>query len=117
MRGRIEFRCPTCRRYFARPRAEAGKRFTCSCREKLRVPRRLGRSPLLCRSLTDRAAMLTVYGGGGAILGFCLAVVFEGLLVAPLFMLAGLIVGGLGGEPVVNFMGRTIRQALEREGD
>src|SRR3954470_20689765 len=115
----IQFRCWFCNKRYAVAEARVGERLTCSCSRLLRVPRRSGGN---CRVKTagDWAAETVVYGGGGALLGFGLAVFllsrlggFGGgrtgwTLVAGLTLL-GLLVGLFGGERGVVWVGRMIR--------
>jgi hypothetical protein len=92
----------------------------CSCKNTLRVPRRSGGN---CRvkTLVDRLVEAVVCGGGGALLGFCLAILIlsqlRGLLlfrrtwtfVVGLTAL-GFVAGLLGGERGVFWLGRMIRE-------
>jgi hypothetical protein len=118
----ITFRCWYCGRRYAVGENRIGERLACGCNHELRVPKRSGGRCQVRRPL-DWVVESVVYGGGGALLGFGLAL----LIVArfPLFRLggrwetvAGLTVSGflfglLGGERGINWVGRLIRQREE----
>jgi hypothetical protein len=115
----IQFRCWYCNRRYAVPEKRTGERLTCSCERLVRVPKRSGGN---CRvkTLVDWLIEAVLYGGGGALLGFGLALLlvsqafglcpleFAGVLVAVL-TLAGFLLGLLGGERGINWVGRMIR--------
>jgi hypothetical protein len=117
----ILFRCPSCGKRYARPEDQVGAKFTCTCREKLRVPKRSGESARH-RSLGDWCIEFAVYGTGGGILGLLLGLLLIGrahfvrytwpLLVG--LPLLGFLAGGLGGEAGINWIGRMIRNREQR---
>jgi hypothetical protein len=115
----IQFRCWYCHRRYSVPEQRIGQEITCSCQRRLRVPRKSGGA---CRIKTalDWVIEIVVYGGGGALLGFGLAVLVVSqvgrrmlflditwFLVLP--TLIGFLVGALGGERGINWIGRLIR--------
>jgi hypothetical protein len=118
----IQFRCWYCNRLHGRPEAKAGETFRCACECLLRVPRQSGGK---CRVYTfvDWLVEGVVYGGGGALLGFGLALVIlaklmrgvtfttwaaeAGFLVG--LTLMGFVAGLFLGERGVNWVGRKIR--------
>ncbi len=117
----IPFRCWYCNRRHAKPEQQVGQRFTCSCQRRLRVPKRSGGNCRV-RAAVDWLVEALVYGGGGALLGFGLAVVILsqvrgfgtvelGWTLVPGLTLAGFLVGLLGGERGINWVGRLIRQS------
>jgi hypothetical protein len=118
----IHFRCWYCNKSYAVSEERAGERMTCTCKQRLRVPRRSGQSSR-ARTLADWGIELLVYGGGGALLGFLLAVVilsrvviivrYSWVLVAGLTLL-GFLAGVLGGERGVNWIGSLIRRREQR---
>jgi hypothetical protein len=119
----IEFRCWYCHRRHALAATHVREVKPCSCGRLFRVPtRRGGRSRY--RSLNDRLAETVIYGGGGALLGFLLALVClsdwrislqgEGQGVVPTFTIIGLILGVVAGERGVNWIGRMIRDLMGR---
>jgi hypothetical protein len=117
----IQFRCSACGKRYARPEAQIGETFICTCKERLRVPKRSGASAR-CRTLGDLCIEFAVYGTGGGILGFLLGVVIVShiffvrgrwVLVVGLTV-AGFLVGGLGGEAGINWIGRMIRDREQR---
>jgi hypothetical protein len=132
----IEFRCWYCNRRHMAPKSRIGERITCACQYPLRVPARNGGA---CRIKTgvDRFLEAAVYGGGGGLIGFCLGVLVLGiggdllrlypfglpiprdwqltgflvLLWATLAVptLIGALIGLLGGERGINWIGRLWR--------
>jgi hypothetical protein len=118
----IEFRCWYCNRRYHRPREQVGKTIKCSCDNLLRVPRRNGGN---CRvkAAVDWLVEGIVYGGGGGLLGFCSSLLVlrsmprhmghtlfqDGVLVIPLLTLVGFLIGLLGGERGMNWVGQMIR--------
>src|SRR5436190_16577221 len=110
----IQFRCWKCHRKYAKAAAAAGERFICTCENILRVPKRSGGN---CRvkTMTDRLVEAFVCGGGGALLGFGLAVVIMSRLpVRSAFVIAAMtIAGGLAGflcgERAIDWIGKLIR--------
>jgi len=124
---RIDFRCWYCGRRYVVAAGRVGERLRCGCGHPVRVPRRSGRSSR-ARTANDWLIEFVVYGGGGALLGLGLALVLVsefgvvsfGLRFAStrwtivvLTVLGGL-VGGLGGERGINWIGRLIRGWEER---
>ena len=62
-----------------------------------------------------------IYGFGGAVLGFLLGLLMlravrgtSGVLMVAGLTVAGFLLGGFGGEPAVNWVGRMIREREER---
>lgn len=116
----ISFRCWYCRRGYVVADDRRGTRRECGCGRRLRVPARSGGDSRV-RSALDWLIEVVVYGGGGALLGFGLALVL--IAAAPPFVLGwrrrvaviggltllGLLVGTFGGEAGVNWIGRMIR--------
>ena len=116
----IQFRCWFCNKFYAVPDPRAGERLTCSCKRRLRVPRRSGGSSR-ARTPIDWLVESLVYGGGGALLGLGLGLLIvtevwlprsRGAVLAACTAL-GLLTGLLGGERGVMWIGRIIRS---REG-
>jgi hypothetical protein len=114
----IQFRCWYCNKHFSRPEASVGQQFTCACNQRVRVPRAsFGNSR--AKTLADWAIEALVYGGGGALLGFALALllvvalgrVFRtvAFVVVPVLTLVGFLIGLFGGERGINWLGRMIR--------
>jgi hypothetical protein len=117
----INFRCWYCNRRYTKTEDRIGEQLTCSCERRLRVPARDGGNCRV-RSLADWLVEAAVYGGGGALLGFGLAVLllrwvyvgsamwlwYEWSLIAGL-VLVGFLAGLFGGEAGVNWVGRMIR--------
>lgn len=121
---RIHYRCWYCNRGYAAEPARVGEVRACACGQRLRVPRRSGGSSR-ARTAVDWLVEGLVYGTGGAALGFGLAVGVAGqFLVVPVpgarrTLIAGLTVAGFlaglfGGEPAVNWLGRTLRDRADR---
>jgi hypothetical protein len=117
----ILFRCWYCGKRYARPEEQVGVKFVCTCKQRLRVPKRSGGNARW-RTLGDVLIEFAVYGTGGGILGFLLGVVIVSrlyfvrqrwLLVVGL-TLAGFLAGGFGGEAGVNWIGRMIREREQR---
>jgi len=116
----IGFRCWYCSRLIRVEVAAAGEVRRCGCGSRFRVPAGDGGDSRY-RTLTDRLVELVVYGGGGALLGFGLAL----LLLRFVFiatrnfwlssqimlacMLIGLLAGALLGEAGVTMVGGWIR--------
>ena len=138
----IEFRCWYCNRRYSMPERRVGERIICACQYALRVPKRGGGA---CRIKTpvDRLVETVVYGGGGGLLGFGLALLLlsfgGGYLLLVLyrslpvprewrvvglaalfpavfaaFTLIGFLIGLLGGERGINWIGRIIRRTEDR---
>ncbi len=119
----IRFRCWKCHRKHAKLDEKIGKTFTCSCESLLRIPKRDDGN---CRvkTIADRVVEAVVCGGGGALLGFCLALFIvsrsffrdyytTAYLISGLTIGCGLI-GFLAGERGIDWIGERIR---ERERD
>jgi hypothetical protein len=119
----VEFRCWYCNRKHSMPQRKVGKQFRCSCSNELRVPRYSG-GKCRVKSLADWAIEAAVYGGGGALLGLGLALLILAGLLRFLFIqsttvawivllplpLLGFLLGLLGGERAINWIGRLIRR-------
>jgi hypothetical protein len=116
----IRFRCWYCNRWYAKAREQIGQRFTCNCKHTLKVPKRNGGS---CRYRTpvDWLVQWLVCGGGGAFLGFLLALFLITQSPGRLFSnrmwmllaglpLAGLLIGLFGGERGIDWIGDRIRE-------
>jgi hypothetical protein len=115
----IEFRCWYCNKRYVKREERFGERFTCSCEHLLRVPKRSGGN---CRVKTpvDWLVETVVYGGGGAAVGFGLAVLIigrlrmvyfsESAMLIPALTLAGFVAGLVGGERGMELIGRMIRE-------
>lgn len=117
----IDFRCWYCNRRYAVPEKRIGQQIACTCQRRLRVPRRSGGSSRV-RSLADWCVEILVYGGGGGLLGFFVAIATvprisvrseNWILIAGLTV-AGFLVGALGGERGINWIGRRLRGWEER---
>jgi hypothetical protein len=117
----VEFRCWYCNRKHQMPQQRVGERFLCACDRPLRVPRYSG-GRCRIRSLADWLVEAVAYGGGGALLGLGLALVLLSLLpryipivddwlwIPPVVLpLAGFLLGLLGGERGIGWIGRMIR--------
>src|SRR5262249_50250058 len=112
----IQFRCWYCNKRYAVPEQRVGERITCTCSYLLRVPKRSGG---ICRikTLTDWIIETVLYGGGGALLGFGLAVLILsqlrlmrlGWMLILVCTAAGFLLGSLGGERGIEWIGRIIR--------
>ena len=113
----ISFRCCSCGKHFTLADNRIGELLTCSCDQHLRVPRVSGGNARY-RTWGDLFIELFVYGGGGAVLGFGLGVLLASqvwpgvrkmwVIVAGLTLL-GFLIGTLGGERGINYIGRLIR--------
>jgi hypothetical protein len=120
----IHFRCWYCHKRISRTEQQIGQRFTCSCRYPVRVPKRSGGNSRV-KTAVDWLVETVVYGGGGGLLGFCLAAVLIGQtrflmpgwlrwrLLAGL-TLFGFLFGLFGGERGINIVGRLIRERENR---
>jgi hypothetical protein len=108
----IAFRCPYCNKHYRISEEKIGAKILCSCKELMRVPRRSGGSAKY-RSVGDRLIEFVVYGGGGAVLGFCFGCLCARWLlrwrVIAFCTVAGFAAGALGGERGVDWIGRRIR--------
>ena len=122
----IQFRCWYCNRKHTMPYKKIGKQFRCACSNELRVPRYSGGN---CRvkTLADWAIESAIYGGGGALLGtglallllaglrgFILTATGAWIILLPLPVL-GFLLGLLGGERAINWVGRIIRGVEDSE--
>lgn len=118
----ILFRCWYCNKSYAVATDRIGTTLTCSCKNTLRIPKKNhGRCRI--RKPLDWVVETLVYGGGGGLLGFGLAL----LIVARLpwfvrggrkrfilfFTVVGFLIGFLGGERGINWIGRKIRDREE----
>ena len=117
----ILFRCWFCNKHYSVADERVGQRFVCTCERRVRVPRRC-RGDSRDKTLGDWVIEFFVYGGGGAFLGAGLGLVIAGqvysrfgnlgvrpgLFIAGLAA-AGLLIGTLGGERGINWIGRRIR--------
>lgn len=122
--ARIWFRCWYCNRGFTATADRVGAVMPCPCGHRVRVPRRSGGNSRH-RSVLDWLVEGLVYGGAGAAMGFGLGWVLltqfqlvrvpglRGLLL-PALSVAGFLAGLFGGEPAINWMGRTLRDRTER---
>ena len=118
----IEFRCWYCNRRYQIPESRIGERLLCTCKYPLRVPQRSGGK---CRIKTpvDWLVEAVVYGGGGGVLGFGLALLIlsqtgrvgglvgcgQALAFVAALTAGGFLFGLLGGERGINWIGRMIR--------
>jgi hypothetical protein len=120
----IQFRCWYCHRRYSVPESNVHQRLTCGgCKNVLRVPKRSGGN---CRvkTLMDWAVETILYGGGGALLGFGLAVLIlsqwrvpffpERWILIPGLSLLGFLAGAFGGERGVIWIGHKIRDRETR---
>jgi hypothetical protein len=120
----IQFKCWYCDRRYSKSDEKIGQRFTCSCKFVLKVPKRSGGSCRV-RSIADWLVQILVCGGGGALLGFGLALLIAsrtglvrvGYVSIGLFAglpIVGFLAGVITGERGLEWLGRLIR---EREKD
>jgi hypothetical protein len=131
----IQFRCWYCNRKHEMPMKGIGKTVRCSCGYDLRVPRYSG-GKCRMKTLADWAVEALVYGGGGALLGGGLGLLFTAAVFGVgfgartvgvgadagiwLFVLSwglivglaclGFLIGLLFGERGINWFGRFIRK-------
>jgi hypothetical protein len=116
----IPFRCWYCNKSYTVDAGRVGQRFVCSCKQRVKVPRRAG-GWSRARSLTDWVVEVLVYGGCGAGLGFGLGLtvvsriptVRQGGKVIVGLTVLGLLAGTLFGEAGINWIGRRIREREE----
>jgi len=113
----IRFRCWYCGRTYLVADSRVGELITCSCSWRVRVPK-VNDGNSRYRSPLDWLVEWVVYGGGGGLLGFLLAIVIlsrvpflgrvanRSLLIG--CTLVGFLAGGFGGEAGVNWLGRII---------
>ena len=121
----IRFRCWYCNRAYLVADARIGERLVCPCDWRIRVPK-VNDSSSRHRSALDWLIEWVVYGGGGGLLGFLLALLllsrvpFLGRVANRSLLfgctLVGLLAGGLGGEAGVNWLGRIIRDWEKKRG-
>jgi hypothetical protein len=113
----IHFRCWYCNRRYLYQEKEAGLRFACSCGQRLKVPRRSGEN-CRCKGPADFLVEFAVYGFGGAAVGLLAGFIlvakvfafgFEWLVPVGLGVI-GFLVGGLGGERGINWLGSALRR-------
>jgi hypothetical protein len=115
----IQFRCWYCNRRYSVADNRAGDRLTCGCQRKVRVPAHSGGNSRV-RTAVDWLVETVVYGGGGALLGFGLAIlllaklrylapVLDGWTAILVLTAVGFLAGFLGGERGVNWVGGMIR--------
>ncbi len=116
----IQFRCWYCHRAYSVPERRIGEELACGCQRRLRVPKQSG-GPCRVKTALDWVIEITVYGFGGALLGLGLGVLIASQLprLAPTFpygwvAIAGLgvlgfLIGAVGGERGINWIGRLIR--------
>jgi DNA-directed RNA polymerase subunit RPC12/RpoP len=116
--ARIRYRCWYCNRQYDSPNTKSGERIKCSCGHTLKVPRRsYGRTR--CLTVGERLIEMFVYGFGGALL-FFLGSLFvvsrvyglgaeNRIMIIAATTVSGFLLCGFGGEPVVNYFGRMIR--------
>ena len=120
MTNRVRYRCWYCNREYDSPIEKIRQILKCSCGRQLRVPRKKnGSSKYL--SLRERVIEFVAYGVSGALLfgllGYFLFFRFGGIGIRPgrvigildFSLMMGLICG-LGGERVVNWIGRILRE-------
>jgi hypothetical protein len=123
MRATIQFRCWYCNRAYSVSPDRIGKQFECGCNHTLRVPKKSG-GPCQIKTATDRLVEAVVYGGGCALLGLGLGLLLASqmgfllpfrlrVVVLAFLTVSCFLLGLLGGERGVNWLGRIIR---EREG-
>src|SRR5436305_10403440 len=115
----ISFRCWFCNKAYIVKDNRVGERIECSCGRRLRVPKRTGGNSR-ARTASDWLIEGLVYGGGGAFLGFGLALLLlvpvrgmalmaQFVVLVPALTVLGFLVGLFGGEPAINWIGRLIR--------
>lgn len=113
----IDFRCWYCNKRYTKLDTQIGLQFECSCKHRLKVPRRSGGRNRVKTPL-DRFVEAAVYGGGGGLLGFSLGLLIASQLVlmrqtiriVVATSLAGFLIGLFGGERGINWLGRMIRE-------
>ncbi len=111
----IEFRCWYCNKKYVKRNDRIAERFKCTCEHVLRVPRRSG-GRCRVKSPVDWLVEAVVYGGGGAVVGFVLALICisrfrigyfsDSVMLIPGLTLAGFVVGLVGGERGLELIGR-----------
>jgi hypothetical protein len=115
----IQFRGWYCNKRFSVADNRRGQRITCSCARLLRVPPQSGGNSRV-RTPVDWLVETVVYGGGGGLPGCGLAVLIlsqvrrvllveSGWTLVIGLTLVGFLVGFLGGERGINWIGQMIR--------
>jgi hypothetical protein len=123
----IQFRCWFCNKRYVVSEEDIAQRITCTCTRLLKVPKRShGNSRV--KTAMDWLVEVLVFGLGGALLGFGLAVLilsqWPGSDLPFLFLdswyffatltVLGFLAGLLGGERGVNWLGQRIRDRENR---
>src|SRR5262245_10370439 len=116
----IHFECWYCGRSYLVAERRTGERLVCGCGHRIRIPKRSGGN---CRdrTLSDWLIECVVYGGGGGLLGFLLALLAitripflsratGGRNLLLVCTLVGFLLGTLTGEAGINWIGRLIRR-------
>jgi hypothetical protein len=116
----IKFRCWYCNKAYSVADDRTGERLTCTCKQRVKVPRRSGGSSR-ARTPVEWLVESLVYGGGGALLALALAffafpvpTLGNRLWVLAGMTLGGFLLGALGGERAVNWIGRIVRDGEDR---
>lgn len=117
----IQFRCWYCNKRYAVPEQRIGERITCTCSYLLRVPKRSG-GKCRVKTLTDWIIETVLYGGGGALLGFGLALLIVSRMPLRRYTWVllvgctggGFLLGVLGGERGLEWVGGIIRDRENR---
>lgn len=115
----IKFRCWYCNRRYRVVPPRVGEKLHCTCDHWIRVPRRDGGNSRIKTPL-DWFLEITLYGGGGGLLGLGLALLIlakvrfliwwdSAVATVLSFTLFGFLVGALAGERGVLFLGKWIR--------
>lgn len=121
----IAFRCWYCARTLLLKEDQIGTLRTCSCGSRLKVPSENGGNSR-SRTFLEWLIETTVYGGGGAVLGFGLALVFLrwmvmtvgrgvfALRIMAACTVAGFLLGAIFGEAGIHWVGQFIREYEEK---
>lgn len=120
----IQFRCWYCNKCYRVPEERIGTRLVCTCGNALGVPKRSG-GKCRIKTLLDWIIEITVYGGGGAVLGAGLGILILSQIgrfgirygsweMLAACTLAGFLFGTLGGERGIEWIGRKIRDRENR---
>ena len=113
----IGFRCWYCNKKYSVAEDRAGQRKPCTCGRRIKVPRYTGGSSR-SRTASEFLVEAVVYGGGLGLLcmllGFAAGSRAFGPSPATVILVAGcglggFVVGALGGERVIDWVGRRIR--------
>jgi len=112
----IQFRCWFCNRIYFKSAEQVGQRFRCSCRQRVRVPRRSGGSSKSL-PLGEWLMEMLVYGGLCAVFAFVLSFTTLGRVpflrrdYTPILFvtLLGLLAGAFLGERALNYLGQRLR--------